>query len=41
MGSAGCYAATKSWYDCRKAQSDICADTGCANQAAAAMDACP
>jgi hypothetical protein len=40
MASAGCYAATKSWYDCRKAQSDVCA-SGCTDQATAALDACP
>ncbi len=39
--SAGCYAATKSWYDCRRAQSDLCGDTGCTAQATAALDACP
>ena len=41
MASVGCYSATKSWYDCRKAQSDICSATGCTSQAAAAVDACP
>jgi hypothetical protein len=40
MASAGCYSATKSWYDCRRAQADICGDTGCTNQAAAAVDVC-
>jgi hypothetical protein len=40
MASAGCYTATKSWYDCRKAQSDICA-SGCTDQATAAAAACP
>lgn len=41
MASADCYAATKSWYDCRKAQADLCGDTGCTAQAAAAQSACP
>jgi len=41
MASAGCYAATTSWYDCRRGQSDLCGDTGCTAQAAAALDACP
>jgi hypothetical protein len=39
--SAGCYSATTSWYDCRKVQSDLCGDTGCTAEAAAALDACP
>jgi hypothetical protein len=37
--SAGCYTATKSWYDCLRAQSDIC-DTGCTDQGAAVPGAC-
>jgi hypothetical protein len=41
MASADCYSATKSWYDCRKTQADLCGDTGCTNQAAAAASACP
>lgn len=41
MASVGCYTATKTWYECRKAQSDICSDTGCTSQATAALDACP
>jgi len=41
MASAGCYSATKSWYDCRKAQADLCADAGCAEQASAAQSTCP
>ena len=41
MASVGCYSATKTWYDCRKAQSNICADTGCTSTATAALDACP
>src|SRR5262245_22389981 len=32
---AGCHAALKTYYDCRKAQSDICADEGCVNEFAA------
>lgn len=39
--SADCYSATKRWYDCRKAQADLCGDSGCADQAAAAQSACP
>ena len=31
----GCQAALKTYYDCRKAETDICADTGCDSQAAA------
>ena len=38
--SAGCYTATKSWYDCLKAQSDICGGTGCTDQEAAVPGAC-
>jgi hypothetical protein len=41
MASVDCYSATKRWYDCRKTQSDLCADTGCTDQAAAAQSACP
>lgn len=41
MASAGCYMATKGWYDCRRAQADICGDAGCNDQAAAALTACP
>jgi hypothetical protein len=41
MASAACYAATKTWYDCRKAEADLCGDTGCTAQATAALDACP
>ncbi len=40
-GSAGCYSATTTWYDCRKAQADLCANTGCTDQGAAAQSACP
>ena len=39
--SASCYTATKSWYDCLKAQSDICAGSGCTDQGAAVPGACP
>ncbi len=39
--SVDCYAATKSWYDCRKAQADLCGGTGCTDQAATAEAACP
>ena len=39
--STGCYTATKSWYDCLKAQPDICGATGCTEQAAAVPGACP
>ena len=38
--TAACYAAVKTLYDCLKAQADICSDTGCASQAAAAINAC-
>jgi len=38
---ADCYAATQSLWVCLKAQSDICTNTGCANQEAAALAACP
>ena len=38
--SAACYTATKRWYDCLDAQSDICAG-GCTDQAAAVPGACP
>lgn len=41
MASADCYAATVSWYDCRKTQTDLCGDTGCTDKAAAAQSACP
>ena len=41
MASVDCYAATMSWYDCRKAQTDLCGDTGCTDKAAAAQSACP
>ena len=41
MASADCYTATKSWWDCRKTQADLCGDTGCADKAAAAQSACP
>jgi hypothetical protein len=32
---ARCFATTKAYYDCRAAQADICADTGCAAEGAA------
>jgi hypothetical protein len=38
--SAGCYTATQSWYDCLKAQVDICGGSGCADQGAAVPGAC-
>jgi hypothetical protein len=37
---SGCRAALKAYYDCEKAQQDICADTGCTDQAAAFFTAC-
>ena len=39
--SAGCYTATKSWYDCLQSKSGICGSTGCTDQEAAALAACP
>jgi len=36
----GCADATKTYYDCRKTQADICADNGCDTQAAALLPAC-
>ena len=38
--SADCYTATKNWYDCLKAQSDVCGG-GCTDQGAAVPGACP
>ena len=35
---AGCLATTKVYYDCRAAQADICADTGCAAEADADLN---
>jgi|SRR5690242_10104223 hypothetical protein len=37
--SASCQTALKKYYDCERAQSDICADSGCTNEFAA-LDHC-
>jgi len=37
--SASCQTALKRYYDCERAQSDICADSGCTNEFAA-LDHC-
>ena len=37
---AKCQTALKAYYDCRKTQADICADTGCSQQALAFLSAC-
>jgi hypothetical protein len=38
--TAACTSAAKTYYDCRKAQADLCADTGCDSQLAALATAC-
>ena len=37
---AKCNAAIKTYYDCRQAQADLCADDGCDNQGIAILSAC-
>ena len=37
---AKCQMALKTYYDCRKAQADICGDAGCDPQATAYISAC-
>jgi hypothetical protein len=39
-GSEGCRTAVKNYYDCEKSQADICADTGCGNQALSILTSC-
>lgn len=37
---ANCNATVKTYYDCRQAQADLCADDGCDSQFAAIIGAC-